>query len=168
MAVGTAWGEAAKHMADQCRGLAGRAIAITQVGAGRRRHGAGLVELAIGKGVMVQADTETGELPATVMTSFDELDALPDWALVNVAGHVLEVSSEELRVVDGTGLGVRLRTEQASAMGSVSEGDYLEVLMAQKSTRYANLACTPFTEVKVVGEKGILPEKLPRRVAFAM
>ena len=44
-------------MAHQCRGLE-----ELQVGAGRRRHGAGLVELSIGKGVTFQADTETGSM----------------------------------------------------------------------------------------------------------
>ena len=149
-AVITCWGECAKTLHDGASGRQGQHIALAPLGAGTRNPRMGLPELLGGRGLTIEvvADGEEEGVPPPSFLPLQQLAEVGDWASVNIQGRVLEIMpGGDFKVVDDCGVAVRVHAELAR-LPQLQEGQKVDLLLATKSSRFANVSISSFTAIR--------------------
>ena len=101
--------------------------------------------------------------PTPEFTGLEHLAEIGDWGVVNIRGRLLETELRNFKLVDDTGLCVRVHAEKQI---TAAEGSRLELLMCTKSSRFSNVGLSSFSKVTEVASDDTSP--LPSRVIFAL
>ena len=110
----------------------------------------GLPELLGGRGLTIEvvADGEGEGVPPPSFLPLQQLAEVGDWASVNIQGRVLEIMpGGDFKVVDDCGVAVRVHAELAR-LPQLQEGQKVDLLLATKSSRFANVSISSFTAIR--------------------
>ena len=163
-AVLLGWGEMARILYSATHGKVGSRFSVTMVGCSARSAKAGMLEVLFGIGGKMQViAADAAGCPSPEFTGLEHLADIADWGIVNIRGRLLETEVRNFKLVDDTGLCVRVHAEKQM---TAAEGSRLELLMCTKSSRFSNVGLSSFSKVTEVASDDTSP--LPSRVIFAL
>ena len=87
-------------------------------------------------------------------TGLEHLADIAEWGIVNIRGRLLETEVRNFKLVDDTGLCVRVHAEKQM---TAAEGSRLELLMCTKSSRFSNVGLSSFSKVTEVASDDTSP-----------